>query len=679
MFPFVLIISLFGVYLSTICPTVYLGDSGELTAAAFCLGIPHGSGYPLYTLIGKFFCLIPIGHVGFRMNLMSMFFAVMTVWLVYSLIHRMTSSKVGAFVGGLALAFTPVLWLQTVPAEVYTLHTFFVALLIRLLWWWDEKREFFSLMLLTFLAGLSFGNHMQTVMLAPAILYIILSADRKVLFNVKHFLLLSVFFVLALSIYLYLPIRTWAGAAIHWGDPDSLDRFLAHVTGRSHRGGYVFNMGVWEYLVRTKASLWFVGSQFGVMLLLALWGWVKLSFLRWRLFFVLLIVFDFIYTIFLNTISLEITPFNLPTCIVLAILIGVGVAEVLKASEGFERIGLGTRRAIKAGCCLVPFIPLLLNFTLCDQRRNYTAYEHAVNIFRTVDHGDILFMNGDNYVFPVTYGRLVERMREDVSLYDRLNILFRMPDVDFRKGRPTLAWEAQRNQVENMIIEGKGVRGVYYAVFGPYAIAISDEYALIPYGILHRVVEKEVLARPYRLDNVWRYYSTESLYDDFQRDFMNREMSAYFHFGRGKDLILSGQPSLGLKNLELAAQTGYNDNLIYSDMAVFLTDHGYFEQARRALEKALIYHEDLSGVYNNWGYFYHRIREYEKAVASFRRAIELRPDRFGFHNNLGFALYEAGDKKESLSAFQKSLDINENQPEIRKFIRENIPNREVTE
>ena len=35
------------VYLVTICPTVYLGDSGELTAAAFSLGIPHNSGYPL--------------------------------------------------------------------------------------------------------------------------------------------------------------------------------------------------------------------------------------------------------------------------------------------------------------------------------------------------------------------------------------------------------------------------------------------------------------------------------------------------------------------------------------------------------------------------------------------------------------------------------------------------------
>ena len=31
---FILILFSFGVYLSTICPTVYSGDSGELTAAA---------------------------------------------------------------------------------------------------------------------------------------------------------------------------------------------------------------------------------------------------------------------------------------------------------------------------------------------------------------------------------------------------------------------------------------------------------------------------------------------------------------------------------------------------------------------------------------------------------------------------------------------------------------------
>ena len=129
MTPFFLSIIVVGVYLITVCPTVYLGDSGELTAAAFCLGIPHNSGYPLYVLMGKLFCLIPAGSIGFRANIMSCFFGAGTVWLVYSLIWTMTASKVAAFAGGLMLAFIPALWLQTVSAEVYTLHAFFVALL----------------------------------------------------------------------------------------------------------------------------------------------------------------------------------------------------------------------------------------------------------------------------------------------------------------------------------------------------------------------------------------------------------------------------------------------------------------------------------------------------------------------------------------------------------------------
>ncbi len=177
--PLILSITSFGVYLSTIGPTVYLGDSGELTAAAFSLGIPHNSGYPLYALIGKLFCLIPIGNVGFRMNLMSSCFAVATLWIVYSFIYKLSSSKGAAFIGSLILAFNPIFWLQTVSSEVYTLHTFFVALLIRVLWWWDEKREFHLLVLFVFITGLSFGNHMQTVMLAPAVLFMVIIVEKK--------------------------------------------------------------------------------------------------------------------------------------------------------------------------------------------------------------------------------------------------------------------------------------------------------------------------------------------------------------------------------------------------------------------------------------------------------------------------------------------------------------------
>ena len=40
------------------------------------------------------------------------------------------------------MAFIPVFWWQAVAAEVYTLHVFFVALMMRLLWVWEERESF---------------------------------------------------------------------------------------------------------------------------------------------------------------------------------------------------------------------------------------------------------------------------------------------------------------------------------------------------------------------------------------------------------------------------------------------------------------------------------------------------------------------------------------------------------
>jgi len=120
----------------------------------------------------------------------------------------------------------------------------------------------------------------------------------------------------------------------------------------------------------------------------------------------------------------------------------------------------------------------------------------------------------------------------------------------------------------------------------------------------------------------------------------------------------------------VASKVAYDDDVIHTDMAVFLTDHGFFEPARAELEKALIYHDDLSGVYNNWGYFYHKKGEHDKSVRSFKKAVQLSPDHAGYHNNLGFALFEAGRKRESFLALERSLALNPDQPEIKKFMEE---------
>lgn len=657
----------FAVYLSTIVPVVYVGDSGELTAAAFSLGIPHASGFPLYCLLGKVFCMIPLGNIGFKMNLMSAFFSALTVCVVYGIILRITCSVLSSAVAAAFFAFTPIFWFQTVSAEVYSLHTFFVAVLIRLLWWWDENREFQRLLVFVFITGLSFGNHMQTVMLAPAVLYIIISGDRKVLLSVRQLSFIFLCFLAALSIYLYLPIRTDAGAAIHWGDPDSVERFFAHFTTKSYRQSYVFGATLSEYLFRAREALTIVMTQYGVLLLMALWGWVRLKSARWKTFFASVAFFDLAYSVFLNTISFEITPFTLPTSIVLVILLGIGLNDLLRWTSGQEKIGPRVRKAIGMAACVVPVISFMSNFGLCNQVRNYTAYEHAVNTFRTAHPGSTVFLDGDNNLFPVTYARVVEGMGECVTLYDRHNIVFK-----WSPERKRFDLEGTGGGFESMVdrtirAEGK-VRGVYFLMFNPHSISVPVGFRLSPYGVLSKVVSDNDPGGVGDAGSFWEYYSAESFQDDFVRDYMSREVCSFFFFRKGESLWGPGRIGEALQQLRIASLIGYNDTSIHSEIGVFLTEKGLFDEARDELEKALVYNDDLSGIHNNWGYYYHRIGDYQKAIMSFGKAIELSPGNYTYYNNLGLAFHDAGKKEEARLSFRKSHGINEDQPKVKGFV-----------
>jgi len=359
--------------------------------------------------------------------------------------------------------------------------------------------------------------------------------------------------------------------------------------------------------------------------------------------------------------------------VVLSILAGIGIADMLKLRKHYHgTIGDGTQKMIRAAFFIMPVIGLLFNFNLCNQNRNYTAYEHLLNIFRTLDNGSTLFMDGDNNIFPVTYGRIAERMREDVTLYDRYDLFFKMPYMDDRKGRFTFygKWEDLRAILEKKIIEKTVAHGVYFAVFNPFAISIPEQYRLHPFGILFQVLGGQDDFDTNMANKVWSYYSTESLHSDFKRDYMNREVSAYFYFNKGRYFFAIGAPDIGLKYTRAASIIGYNDDMIHSDIALLLTDHEFFEEARSELEKALEFHGDLSGILNNWGYYFSKLKDFDKAIDYFRKAISLNPKNYLYYNNLAFNLYEAGKKKEAFLAFNKSLAIKGAQPKINKFIKE---------
>jgi len=95
-------VAAFAVYLWTLCPTVWVGDSGELTAAAWTLGTPHPTGYPLWLLLAKAFATVfPFGSVAWRMNFFSALCAAGAVFLILELyapveMSATTSARTGS-------------------------------------------------------------------------------------------------------------------------------------------------------------------------------------------------------------------------------------------------------------------------------------------------------------------------------------------------------------------------------------------------------------------------------------------------------------------------------------------------------------------------------------------------------------------------------------------------------
>jgi hypothetical protein len=320
---------------------------------------------------------------------------------------------------------------------------------------------------------------MQTVMLAPPVLFFIISGDGKAIFKWKHFWAITLVFLIPLLLYLYLPIRTHAGAAIHWGDPDSIERFLSHVTATAHRDSYVFSGGSMQYVLRFLDALKILCLQYGLLLPLSAWGWIALPSLRWKVFFAGIVLFDLFYTVFLNIISLEITPFTLPSSMVTAVLLGIALTRLVDWIRRQGKIGGTLKKVFVGTLCVIPIAALSVNYGVCDQSRNYTAYEQAVNIFRTANPGDTIFLDGDNNVFPAAYGRIVEGMGEGIGLYDRHNIIFKWSKEKDPFDAET-ATDGFKSFVNDMIIHQGKDRNIFLAVFNPHAVSIPKVLPSVP-------------------------------------------------------------------------------------------------------------------------------------------------------------------------------------------------------
>src|SRR5437762_599011 len=126
-------------YFLTAARDIVVGDSPELIMAAVTLGVAHAPGYPLFTMLGHLFSVLPFGSIPFRVNLLSVACDALAVGVIYLAALRLTKSKLAAAIAALLLAVNPNFWEWSLAAEVFPLNNLLAATLILLLIAWHEQ------------------------------------------------------------------------------------------------------------------------------------------------------------------------------------------------------------------------------------------------------------------------------------------------------------------------------------------------------------------------------------------------------------------------------------------------------------------------------------------------------------------------------------------------------------
>ncbi len=432
-----------GVYRTTVCPTVSFTDSGELATVAATLGIAHPTGYPLWTLLGRIASSLPVGSEAIvRLNGLSGLITALGVGFFFKFVlvlfrsrrlfrianegnKRLPSPLVFPVVGSAALVFgfSSTVWAQSVEIEVYALHLLIVLIAAVLFVGGVEEQltrpGYLSrrLLLFSFVLGLAFANHMTTVLLAPAFLYLYFTSLG---FNRRSWsivLALIPFFLIGISLYLYLPIRSTSGPLMDWGHPVTLERLWWHVTGKQYQ---TWMFAGWP-VVEKQLGYFFTNfaTEFqGALTAFLLFGLVRLAAYSRRLFTFVMVLFVTCIAYTVNYDINEIDPYFILAYVSCGIVIATGVQQVVLWM--WNRSSLSYRTVGVLLLILLPVIQVLNNRHDVDQSGNYQAEDFVKNAFSELEPNAVVFSSlWDYFVSPAYYLQQVRNLRPDVTIIDR--------------------------------------------------------------------------------------------------------------------------------------------------------------------------------------------------------------------------------------------------------------------
>ena len=224
----------FLLYLLTLAPSTAMWDTSEYIAAAYTLGLPHPPGNPLFVLLGRVFAVIPVfgPSVAFRVNVLAALTSAISAGMWFLITERVLVSWfpekwqriVGASLATLigATAFT--VWNQSVVNEkVYTISLLGIAVCSWLMIRWSDDPDGpvadRILVLVAYILGLGYANHMGGMLAAPAAALAVLVRRPRTLLRWKLLLACIAALLFGITPFATQPIRAAHHPALNEGEP----------------------------------------------------------------------------------------------------------------------------------------------------------------------------------------------------------------------------------------------------------------------------------------------------------------------------------------------------------------------------------------------------------------------------------------------------------------------------